>query len=48
MWVKTGNANDEDKSEGTNWPVVKPWSFGVWLEEATLEIPKSDEFKIEG
>lgn len=46
MWVKTDEATEEDKKEGTHWPAVKPWSFGVWLENATLEIPNPDEFVV--
>lgn len=38
MWVKSDGVPKEDR-EGL-WPDVAPYGFGVWLEDATLEIPE--------
>jgi len=42
MWVK----HDESAKVAPKgfWPVLHPWSFGVWLEEATLDITKPEEW----
>ncbi|KAI9805903.1 MAG: hypothetical protein M1825_000517 [Sarcosagium campestre] len=36
MWVQTFPA---DPSVAEWWPAVKPWRFGMWLEDATLSFP---------
>jgi len=34
----------ESEPQSKWWPDVTPWSFGVWLENATLVIPVPEEF----
>lgn len=46
MWVNVDEATKEDKENGTHWPTVRPWSFGMWLEDATLEVPVPEEFSV--
>ncbi|KAK5135207.1 hypothetical protein LTR08_005456 [Meristemomyces frigidus] len=41
MWVKTAEADNVGR-EG-HWPDVKPWPVGLWLEDATLDIPVPEE-----
>lgn len=35
---------DDVDEPSSSWPDVKPWSLGIWLEEATLDIPTPEEF----
>jgi hypothetical protein len=46
MRAKVHEPPEEEKKYGTHWPAIKTWSFGVWLEDATLIFPVSDEFKV--
>ncbi|KAK5128559.1 hypothetical protein LTR85_003230 [Meristemomyces frigidus] len=41
MWVEAAG-DDKVKREGY-WPEVKPWSIGMWLENATLDIGAPEE-----
>ena len=43
MWVKAASGTDTDR-EG-HWPDVQPWPVGLWLENATLDIPVPDAWK---
>ncbi|KAK3115862.1 hypothetical protein LTR53_004362 [Teratosphaeriaceae sp. CCFEE 6253] len=43
MWVK----NDQSQGVAADgfWPIVKPWSFGVFLEDATMDISTPSEWQ---
>lgn len=42
MWAKV---DDEGVARQGYWPKVTPWSLGVWLEDATLDISEPEEWK---
>lgn len=42
MWVEV--AENED-GENPAWPNVKPWSMGLAVEDATIDMAKPDEFR---
>jgi len=44
MWVE--QEVTEQVEEGEWWPGVKTWRLGLWLENATLNIPVPEEFKV--
>ncbi|KIW06817.1 uncharacterized protein PV09_02497 [Verruconis gallopava] len=46
MKVKIDEPPEEERKNGTHWPVVKTWSFGLWLEDVTLEFPVAEEFRL--
>lgn len=43
MWVKS--AGDDEVDRQGHWPDVKPWSIGLWLEDASLDIPAPEEWR---
>lgn len=46
MWVdQKGSEEGGLEEKGKWWPNVKPWSFGIWLQNATLEIAVPEEFE---
>lgn len=46
-WVKVLKAGVEDGEEENYWPKdLRPWSFGGWMEDATLEIEEPLEWKL--
>lgn len=45
MSTKVDEPPEEEKEHGTHWPVVKPYSIGLWLENATLDFPVAEEYK---
>jgi hypothetical protein len=46
MSAKVDPAPEEEKKNGTHWPAIDTWSFGIWLEGATLLFPVAEEFKL--
>lgn len=43
MWAQLAAEGEHVRSEGY-WPKTKPWKLGLWLEDATLEIPVPEEW----
>ena len=46
MSAKLDPAPEEEKKYGTHWPAIDTWSFGIWLEGATLLFPVAITFKL--
>lgn len=46
MSAKVDPAPEEEKKYGTHWPAIDTWSFGIWLEGATLLFLVAEEFKL--
>ena len=44
MWADV-EGSDIDIAD-SRWPNIKPWSIGVWLEDATLMIPVPEQFDV--
>ncbi|KAK4541140.1 hypothetical protein LTR36_008214 [Oleoguttula mirabilis] len=43
IWVEASGDDAVDRQG--HWPDVKPWSIGLWLEDATLDIPAPEEWR---
>jgi hypothetical protein len=46
MRAKVDEPPEEEKKYGTHFPAIKTWSFGMWLEDTTLEFSTPDEFTV--
>jgi hypothetical protein len=46
MSAKVDPAPEEEKMNGTRWPAIDTWNFGLWLEDATLLFPVAEEFRL--
>jgi len=46
MSAKVDPAPEEEKRNGTHWPAIDTWGFGLWLEGATLLFPVAEEFNV--
>lgn len=46
MSAKVDPAPEEETRNGTHWPAIDTWGFGLWLEGATLLFPVAEEFNL--